>query len=116
MNLLRVKELLVDRFPVPRCVVPQHGGSQARFLLSKLNPSTTHVSGAGFGRPSAQAIFIDDVNLQTFIEHLKKYHSIKNISLISGWQLQVQVEWRGSLHISDLTSRGQLHCIQYIGV
>jgi len=65
-------ELLVDRFPVPRYVVTQHGGSQARFLLSKLNPSTTHASGAGFGQPGAQAIFTDDVNLQTFFEHLKK--------------------------------------------
>jgi protein transport protein SEC23 len=54
-------------------VVTQHGGSQARFLLSKLNPSTTHASAAGFGQPAAQAIFTDDVNLQTFFEHLKKY-------------------------------------------
>jgi protein transport protein SEC23 len=64
--------MLVDRFPVPRYVVTQHGGSQARFLLSKLNPSTTHTSAAGFGQPGAQAIFTDDVNLQTFFEHLKK--------------------------------------------
>src|SRR5579862_7611892 len=66
-------ELLVDRFPVPRYIVTQHGGSQARFLLSKLNPSTTHASASGFGQPTAQAIFTDDVNLQTFFEHLKKY-------------------------------------------
>jgi protein transport protein SEC23 len=65
--------MLVDRFPVPRYIVTQHGGSQARFLLSKLNPSTTHASAAGFGQPGAQAIFTDDVNLQTFFEHLKKY-------------------------------------------
>jgi hypothetical protein len=38
-----------------------------------LNPSTTHASAAGFGQPGAQAIFTDDVNLQTFFEHLKKY-------------------------------------------
>ena len=59
---------------MPRYVVTQHGGSQARFLLSKLNPSTTHASSAGFGQPAAQAIFTDDVNLQTFFEHLKKYY------------------------------------------
>jgi len=68
----------VDRFPVPRYVVTQHGGSQARFLLSKLNPSTTHTTGAGFGQPAAQAIFTDDVNLQTFFEHLKKYYPETN--------------------------------------
>ena len=59
--------------PMPLLVVTQHGGSQARFLLSKLNPSTTHASAAGFGQPTAQAIFTDDVNLQMFFEHLKKY-------------------------------------------
>lgn len=30
------------RFPVPRYVVTEAGGSQARFLLSKVNPSQTH--------------------------------------------------------------------------
>ena len=37
------QDLLVDRFPVlPRYIVCDQGKSQARFLLSKLNPSTTH--------------------------------------------------------------------------
>ncbi|KAK4046985.1 GTPase-activating protein S23 [Microbotryomycetes sp. JL201] len=69
------QDLLLDRFPIPRYVVTDQGGSQARFLLSKLNPSTTHVSGgtqyAG-GAPQGQAIFTDDVSLQIFMEHLKK--------------------------------------------
>ena len=30
------------RFPVPRYVITESGGSQARFLLSKVNPSQTH--------------------------------------------------------------------------
>ena len=34
------QELLADRFPIPRYIVCDQGGSQARFLLSKLNPST----------------------------------------------------------------------------
>ncbi|KAG2354379.1 hypothetical protein BDR07DRAFT_1429690 [Suillus spraguei] len=38
------QDLLVDRFPIPRYIVCDHGGSQARFLLSKLNPSATHMS------------------------------------------------------------------------
>ena len=65
-------ELLIDRFPIPRYIVCDHGGSQARFLLSKLNPSTTHQSGGGFGAPTGQAIFTDDVSLQVFFEHLRK--------------------------------------------
>ncbi|KAK4046777.1 GTPase-activating protein S23 [Microbotryomycetes sp. JL221] len=69
------QDLLLDRFPIPRYVVTDQGGSQARFLLSKLNPSTTHVSGAtqyAGGAPQGQAIFTDDVSLQIFMEHLKK--------------------------------------------
>ncbi|GAA5943632.1 hypothetical protein JCM1841_004589 [Sporobolomyces salmonicolor] len=67
------QDLLLDRFPIPRYVVCDQGGSQARFLLSKLNPSTTHVSGGQYGQPpQGQAIFTDDVSLQIFMEHLKK--------------------------------------------
>jgi protein transport protein SEC23 len=67
------QELLEDRLPIPRYVVCDQGGSQARFLLSKLNPSTTHTSGTGYGAPTGgQAIFTDDVSLQVFMEHLKR--------------------------------------------
>lgn len=68
------QELLEDRMPIPRYVVCDQGGSQARFLLSKLNPSTTHMSGSNYGAgPAAgQAIFTDDVSLQVFMEHLKR--------------------------------------------
>jgi protein transport protein SEC23 len=53
--------------------VCDHGGSQARFLLSKVNPSTTHVSAAQYGQESqGQAIPTDDVSLQVFMEHLRK--------------------------------------------
>lgn len=69
------QELLVDRSPIPRYIVCDQGGSQARFLLSKLNPSTTHMStgmyGSAAGAPG-QAIFTDDVSLQVFMEHLKR--------------------------------------------
>ena len=64
-------ELLSIRFPIPRYIDCDQGGSQARFLLSKLNPSQTHVSasnGQGVGMP----IFTDDVNLSIFMMHLKK--------------------------------------------
>lgn len=66
------QDLLIDRFPIPRYVVCDQNGSQARFLLSKLNPSTTHMSGGAYGQPGAAAIFTDDVSLQIFMEHLKK--------------------------------------------
>ena len=78
-------ELISDRFPIPHYVLTDQNESQARFLISKLNPSTTHVSpvtptgaydpntgvmlGAG---PSGQAVFTDDVSLQVFMEHLKR--------------------------------------------
>ncbi|MBE7181160.1 MAG: hypothetical protein INR71_08125 [Terriglobus roseus] len=69
----RAQELIQDRFPLPRFIVCDAGGSQARFLLSKLNPSTTHTTGSYGGvSQSAQTIFTDDVSLQTFMEHLMK--------------------------------------------
>ena len=74
-----IKELLADRTPIPRYIVCDQGGSQARFLLSKLNPSTTHVSGGVYGSNagSGQAIFTDDVSLQVFMEHLKRLVRIR---------------------------------------
>ncbi|KAJ9619556.1 GTPase-activating protein S23 [Taxawa tesnikishii (nom. ined.)] len=47
--------------------------AKARFLLSKLNPSTTHTTGSYGGvAQTAQTIFTDDVSLQTFMDHLMK--------------------------------------------
>ncbi|KAI8333859.1 protein transporter SEC23 [Chlamydoabsidia padenii] len=67
------QDLLVDRFPIPRYVMCDQGGSQARFLLSKLNPSTTHASNNLYEKPTGTTIFTDDVSLQVFMEHLKKF-------------------------------------------
>ena len=36
------QDILQTRFPMPRYIDTEHGGSQARFLLSKVNPSQTH--------------------------------------------------------------------------
>jgi protein transport protein SEC23 len=36
------QEILQTRFPMPRYIDTEAGGSQARFLLSKVNPSQTH--------------------------------------------------------------------------
>jgi protein transport protein SEC23 len=68
-----ITELLSERFPIPRYIVCDQGGSQARFLMSRINPSTTHSGSSGYGaQQNAQAVFTDDVSLQTFMEHLKK--------------------------------------------
>jgi protein transport protein SEC23 len=62
--------IVQDRFPVPRYIVTEHEGSQARFLLSKVNPSVTHNN--PYAQDGTQAVFTDDVSLQVFMEHLKK--------------------------------------------
>ncbi|KAL7748400.1 GTPase-activating protein S23 [Sorochytrium milnesiophthora] len=64
--------LLADRFPIPRYIDCDQNSSQARFLLAKLNPSTTYATGAQYGQQAGQAIFTDDVSLQVFMDHLKK--------------------------------------------
>lgn len=72
------KDLLSDRYPIPMYVVCDQHGSQSRFLISKLNPSTTHVNtpatygGQSAGQAQGQPIFTDDVSLQVFLDHLKK--------------------------------------------
>jgi protein transport protein SEC23 len=61
------QEILKERIPLPRYIDCDHGGSQARFLLAKVNPSSP-MQGAGGGH-----VFpTDDVSLQVFMEHLKK--------------------------------------------
>mmetsp|Transcript_42666 Transcript_42666/g.101302 ORF Transcript_42666/g.101302 Transcript_42666/m.101302 type:complete len:757 (+) Transcript_42666:368-2638(+) len=62
------QELIKDRLPVPRMLKCDQYGSQARFLLAKLNPSSTHNAGYGTG----DVIFTDDVSLNVFMEHLAK--------------------------------------------
>ncbi|XP_024538539.1 protein transport protein Sec23A [Selaginella moellendorffii] len=63
------RAVMEDRVPVPRLVECDQHGSQARFLLAKLNPSVTHNSNA-YG--NVEVIFTDDVSLQVFIEHLQR--------------------------------------------
>eukprot|EP00929_Paragymnodinium_shiwhaense_P012711 TRINITY_DN1202_c0_g1_i1.p1 TRINITY_DN1202_c0_g1~~TRINITY_DN1202_c0_g1_i1.p1 ORF type:complete len:755 (+),score=154.08 TRINITY_DN1202_c0_g1_i1:95-2359(+) len=67
------KAILADRFPVPKFIQTNAGGSQARFLTSKVNPSTSGQSG-GFGGEvsggSSGVVITDDVSLKVFMEHL----------------------------------------------
>jgi len=73
------QEILQTRFPMPRYIDTEHGGSQARFLLSKVNPSQTHNNMYAYGQPpigsatdGGAPVLTDDVSLQLFMEHLKK--------------------------------------------
>eukprot|EP00922_Rhytidocystis_sp_ex-Travisia-forbesii_P042070 GHVS01062827.1.p1 GENE.GHVS01062827.1~~GHVS01062827.1.p1 ORF type:complete len:780 (-),score=92.27 GHVS01062827.1:131-2398(-) len=67
------KAILDERFPVPKFVQCNSGGSQARFLLAKVNPSTTHNSLAFGGSSTDGSIVVtDDVSLKVFMEHLVK--------------------------------------------
>lgn len=86
------QEILQTRFPMPRYIDTEQGGSQARFLLSKVNPSQTHNNMYTYGgvsqynhalwrlcyslnvtfQDSGAPVLTDDVSLQVFMEHLKK--------------------------------------------
>jgi protein transport protein SEC23 len=67
------QDILVTRFPIPRYIETQHGGSQARFLLHKVNPSQTHNNTMwGGGAEGGAPVLTDDVSLQVFMDHLKK--------------------------------------------
>ncbi|PKA58303.1 hypothetical protein AXF42_Ash013028 [Apostasia shenzhenica] len=60
--------LIVGRIPVPKLIRCDQHGSQARFLLARLNPSATQKFHAG---DPSRVIFTDDVSLQDFLEHLQ---------------------------------------------
>ena len=66
---LEAAELLVDRFPLPRFIDTEAGGSQARFLLSKLNPSDNYQD---MNRSGATIVLTDDISLQNFMLHLQQ--------------------------------------------
>ena len=48
----------------------QHGGSQARFLLARVNPSKNYQD--QWSQQGGEAVLSDDVSLQSFVDHLKK--------------------------------------------
>ncbi|EZG89696.1 transport protein Sec23, partial [Gregarina niphandrodes] len=71
--------LLKSRIPCPKFISCNAGGSQERFILARVNPSSTHKQGAGYdsyggagddGRGTA--ILTEDVNMKTFMDHLIK--------------------------------------------
>jgi protein transport protein SEC23 len=67
-------QLIMDaRFPVPRYIVCDEHKSEARFLMAKLNPSTTHNSNLDAGGGGGAQVNTDDVSLRVFMEHCKYY-------------------------------------------
>ncbi|ESN95356.1 hypothetical protein HELRODRAFT_185982 [Helobdella robusta] len=66
------QDILQTRFPMPRYIDTESGGSQARFLLSRVNPSQTHNNMYSYGQEGGGHVLTDDVSLQVFMEHLKK--------------------------------------------
>ncbi|CDK29340.1 unnamed protein product [Kuraishia capsulata CBS 1993] len=66
-------EILVDRFPLPRFIDTEEGGSQARFLYSKLNPTTSYKTDAAKAATNAGAVILtDDVSLQDFMKYVNE--------------------------------------------
>ncbi|XP_016466434.1 protein transport protein SEC23 C isoform X1 [Nicotiana tabacum] len=63
--------IIRERFPVPRLVICDQYGSQARFMLAKLNPSATYNSDAP-PIPGGDIIFTDDVSFEVFLDHLQR--------------------------------------------
>ncbi|KAI4355995.1 hypothetical protein L6164_000049 [Bauhinia variegata] len=64
------ESIIKERFPVPRLVVCDQHGSQARFLLAKLNPSATYNPEAALS--GGDVIFTDDVSFEVFSDHLQR--------------------------------------------
>ncbi|KAI8545608.1 hypothetical protein RHMOL_Rhmol07G0052800 [Rhododendron molle] len=62
--------ILKERFPAPRLVICDQHGSQARFLLAKLNPSATYNS--DMRASEKEILFTDDVSFETFLDHLQR--------------------------------------------
>eukprot|EP00927_Polykrikos_kofoidii_P036774 TRINITY_DN3102_c0_g1_i9.p1 TRINITY_DN3102_c0_g1~~TRINITY_DN3102_c0_g1_i9.p1 ORF type:complete len:756 (-),score=139.69 TRINITY_DN3102_c0_g1_i9:88-2355(-) len=66
------KTILAERFPVPKFIQTNAGGSQARFLTSKVNPSNTHNNQGGDFNGGGGVVITDDVSLKVFMDHLVK--------------------------------------------
>ncbi|KAL0481516.1 protein transport protein SEC23 [Acrasis kona] len=67
------QQLMEGRFPYPRFLECDEGGSQARFLIAKINPSVTHHTSSYNASPNANntVVLTDDASMQVFMEYLK---------------------------------------------
>lgn len=62
--------ILADRFPLPRFIDCDEGGSQARFLIARLNSSTSYSTNPLLG--GTNEILTDDASLGEFMDRLKR--------------------------------------------
>lgn len=65
-------ELLVDRIPLPRFIDTEAKGSQARFLMARLNPTNSSSNTNGYSLDGSAIVLTDDVSLQVFMDCLIK--------------------------------------------
>lgn len=68
---VEVSDILQTRFPSPRFDYANQGSSQARILLARVNPTTTHKDLSAQGTATGEVIATDDVNLQKFLDVLR---------------------------------------------
>jgi protein transport protein SEC23 len=68
------QQVMEERFPFPRYIECDEGTSQARFLIAKINPSTTHHTQSYNAGTNANntVVLTDDASMQVFMEYLKK--------------------------------------------
>ncbi|CAN8283813.1 unnamed protein product [Cochlearia groenlandica] len=59
--------IISKRFPTPRLVICDQYGSQGRYLLAKLNPSSE-----GLSTSESSNVLTDDVSLSVFLDHLRR--------------------------------------------
>lgn len=65
--------LMQVRIPQPRYIVCDQHKSQSRFLVSRVDPSTTHHNAQdGDYSAGGQAVFTDDASFKSFMDHLRK--------------------------------------------
>lgn len=65
-------EILKDRFPLPRFIDCDDGGSQARFLMAKLNPSTSYSTNPNHMYGGQFDVMTDDTSLQLFMTMIQR--------------------------------------------
>lgn len=70
-------EILMDRFPLPRFIDCDEGGSQARFLMAKLNPSSSYSSNPNIFYGGQTDVLTDDLSMQLFMDHIQRVVTAK---------------------------------------
>lgn len=74
---LEAMEILMDRFPLPRFIDCDEGGSQARFLMAKLNPSSSYSTNANSFFNDQVNILTDDLSMHLFMDHVQRIVTAK---------------------------------------